>query len=154
MSETRTSTKTDSAKGLGNLKVQQLLKAMVDQGASDLHIVAGSPPAVRISGEMHRVKVGQLSPEDSKKLIYQILTDAQIAEFEKNLELDFSFGVRGLARFRGNVFYSKGAVSLRSKTSLICIKYNPNESLSCIKLDFFNSCDLLSSFKAGILSIT
>lgn len=111
MGDTKTSTKTDSNQGVGNLKVQQLLKAMVDQGASDLHLVAGSPPALRISGEMHKVKVGLLNGDDSRKLIYQILTESQIAEFEKNLELDFSFGVRGLARFRGNVFYSKGAVS-------------------------------------------
>jgi twitching motility protein PilT len=108
---TQTQTKTAVEQGIGNLQIQQLFKVMVDNGASDLHLTVGSAPGMRISGDIVRVKVGSLLPEDTKRLIYQILTEKQKAELEKNLELDFSFGIKGLARFRANVFYSKGAVA-------------------------------------------
>jgi twitching motility protein PilT len=108
-SNTKTSTSTEQ--GIGNLQIQQLFKVMVDNGASDLHLTVGSAPGMRISGDIVRVKVGSLGPDDTKRLIYQILTEKQKAELEKNLELDFSFGIKGLARFRANVFYSKGAVA-------------------------------------------
>lgn len=108
---TQTQTKTSVEQGIGNLQIQQLFKVMVDNGASDLHLTVGSAPGMRISGDIVRVKVGSLLPEDTKRLIYQILTEKQKAELEKNLELDFSFGIKGLARFRANVFYSKGSVA-------------------------------------------
>ena len=106
--KTNTSTKKSS---VGNLQIQQLFKVMVDNGASDLHISLGTAPGMRISGEIVKVKISPLSADDTKRLIYQILTEAQRSELEKNLELDFSFGVKGLARFRANCFYSKGAVA-------------------------------------------
>jgi twitching motility protein PilT len=109
--QTQTQTKTATEQGVGSLQIQQLFKVMVDNGASDLHLTVGSAPGMRISGEIVRVKVGSLLPDDTKRLIYQILTEKQKAELEKNLELDFSFGIKGLARFRANVFYSKGAVA-------------------------------------------
>jgi twitching motility protein PilT len=108
---TQTQTKTSADQGIGNLQIQQLFKVMVDNGASDLHLTVGSSPAMRVSGDIVRVKVGSLTPDDTKRLIYQILTEKQKAELEKNLELDFSFGIKGLARFRANVFYSKGSVA-------------------------------------------
>ena len=108
MSDNKTRT---NVAGVGNLQIQQLFKVMVENGASDLHITVGTSPGMRISGEIVRVKVGALTPDDSKRLVYQILTEAQRSELEKNLELDFSFGVKGLARFRANVFYSKGSVA-------------------------------------------
>lgn len=104
--KTRTAVNTS---GVGSLQIQQLFKVMVENGASDLHITVGTAPGMRISGEIVRVKVGNLTGDDTKRLIYQILTEAQRSELEKNLELDFSFGVKGLARFRANVFYAKGA---------------------------------------------
>ena len=108
---TSTNTKTSTEQGIGSLQIQQLFKVMVDNGASDLHLTVGTPPGMRISGDIVRVKVGSLTPDDTKRLIYQILTEKQKAELEKNLELDFSFGIKGMARFRANVFYSKGAVA-------------------------------------------
>jgi twitching motility protein PilT len=113
MSDDKTQTKTNTAtdQGVGSLQIQQLFKVMVDNGASDLHLTVGSAPGMRISGDIVRVKIGTLTPDDCKRLIYQILTEKQKAELEKNLELDFSFGIKGLARFRANVFYSKGSVS-------------------------------------------
>ena len=112
MSDEKTKTTTASRPGsVGNIQIQQLFKVMVDNGASDLHISVGSAPAMRISGEIVRVKIPSLSTDDTKRLVYQILTEAQRSELEKNLELDFSFGVKGLARFRANCFYSRGAVA-------------------------------------------
>ncbi len=94
-----------------NIKIQQLFKLMVDNGGSDLHISPGTSPAMRVNGEVIRVKVAALTPQTSKELVYQVLSEEQKNEFEKTLDLDFSFGIKGLARFRGNVFYSKGGVA-------------------------------------------
>lgn len=89
--------------------IHQLLKAMVEQGASDLHITTGTPPQIRIDGKMVPLKLPALLPVDTKKLCYSILTDAQKRKFEEENELDLSFGVKGLARFRGNIFMQRGA---------------------------------------------
>ena len=99
-----------------DLKIQQLFKLMVESGASDMHITVGSPPAIRVSGEIIRVKTDQFTENDTKRIIYQILTENQKNQFEKNMELDFSFGIKGLARFRANVFYSHGAVAAVFRT--------------------------------------
>lgn len=88
-----------------------LLKTMVEQNASDLHITVGTPPQYRIEGRMVRVKMDPLQAQDTKELCYSVLSDAQKAEFERELELDFSFGVKDVARFRGNIFYQRSAVS-------------------------------------------
>lgn len=89
----------------------QLLKFATDQGASDLHIVAGSQPALRINGRMVRVKSDVLTKETTRKLCYSVLSDAQKGKFEEAKELDFSFDVKNLARFRANYFFQKNAVS-------------------------------------------
>jgi twitching motility protein PilT len=106
-------TQTGTSHNVGNesLKIQQLFKLMVDSNASDLHITSGTAPGLRIHGEVIKVKTTPLTGEDTKRLIYQILSEDQKNEFEKRLELDFSFGIKGLARFRANVFNSKGAVA-------------------------------------------
>ena len=83
---------------------------MVEQGASDLHITTGSPPQLRIDGVLVPLRVNQLSPVDTKQLCYSVLTDTQKLRFEEDKELDFSFGVRGVARFRANLFMQRGAV--------------------------------------------
>lgn len=93
------------------VQIQQLFKLMIENGASDLHISIGSAPAMRVSGEIVKVKIPALSMEDTKKLIYQILTESQKSELEKNLEIDFSIGVKGLGRFRVNCFHAKGGIS-------------------------------------------
>lgn len=107
----QTSTSTQQEVGNKELKIQQLFKLVVDSNASDLHITSGTAPGLRVHGEIIRVKTAPLSGEDTKRLVYQILTDEQKNEFEKKLELDFSFGIKGLARFRANVFSSHGAVA-------------------------------------------
>jgi twitching motility protein PilT len=93
------------------ITLQQLLKAAVKQNASDLHIVAGAQPSLRVDGQIMRVKADVLNPDDTRKLCYSILTDAQKNKFETTKELDFSFGIKDLARFRANYFFQKGSVS-------------------------------------------
>jgi len=96
---------------MAKITLTSLLKTMVDQGASDLHITVGVPPQFRISGRMVRVKTDSLNPQDTKEICYQVLTDSQKAEFERNLELDFSFGIKDVSRFRGNLFLQRGSVA-------------------------------------------
>ncbi len=88
----------------------ELLKTTVDIDGSDLHLSIGSPPQVRVHGALRRLELPDLSPTDTKSLAYSVLTDAQKKRFEEFLELDFSFGIRGVARFRCNLFNQKGAV--------------------------------------------
>jgi twitching motility protein PilT len=88
-----------------------LLKEMVDQGASDLHITTNSPPQIRIDGVLHPLNSPAFTPTETKKLAYSILTDKQKQRLEETLELDLSFGIKGLARFRGNVYHQRGAVA-------------------------------------------
>jgi twitching motility protein PilT len=93
------------------VNLHQLLKAMVEKGASDLHITTGSPPQLRVDGELVPLKTAQLTPVETKQLCYSILTDAQKHKFEEENELDLSFGVKGLSRFRANVYMQRGAVA-------------------------------------------
>lgn len=91
--------------------MHQLLKAMIEKGASDLHISTGTAPQIRIDGQMVVLNTEPLSPAETKQLCYSVLTDAQKRTFEEENELDLSFGVKGLSRFRGNVFLQRGAVA-------------------------------------------
>jgi twitching motility protein PilT len=91
--------------------LHQLLKAMIEKGASDLHVTTSTAPQLRIDGKLVPLKMPPLSPPETKQLCYSILTDAQKHKFEENNELDLSFGVRGLSRFRANIFVQRGAVA-------------------------------------------
>jgi len=84
---------------------------MIEKGASDLHITTGSPPQLRIDGSLVPLKLPPLMPPDTKNLCYSILTEEQKTKFEKSNELDLSFGVKGLSRFRANIFMQRGAVA-------------------------------------------
>ncbi|MDY0063271.1 MAG: type IV pili twitching motility protein PilT, partial [Myxococcota bacterium] len=88
--------------------LHQLLKLMVDKGASDLHLTIGSPPQLRINGHLLPVKTAPLAANDTRQLVYSILTEAQKHRFEEENELDLAFGVKGLARFRANLFVQRG----------------------------------------------
>lgn len=93
------------------ITLHQLLKTMMDKGGSDLHITAATAPVIRIDGKMVPLKLPALTPTDCKRLCYSILTDTQKSRFEDDSELDLSFGVKGLARFRANIFIQRGVVS-------------------------------------------
>ena len=93
------------------LTLSDLLKTMLDLGGSDLHITTQSPPQVRVHGHLQPLDHPPLDATQTKQLAYSVLTDAQKHRFEEHLELDFSFGLKGLARFRGNLFNQRGAVA-------------------------------------------
>lgn len=93
------------------VSLNQLLKAVVDQNASDLHLVTGSVPCLRVNGRIVRIKSEKLSPIEVKEMCYSLLSDKQKAVFEEQKELDFSFGVKKMARFRCNLSYHMGTVS-------------------------------------------
>ena len=93
------------------ISLHLLLEAMFSQKASDLHLSSGIPPQVRINGEILQMDYPLLYPEDTKYLAYNILTDEQKMKLEKNLELDFSFGISGLSRFRTNIFFQRGTLA-------------------------------------------
>lgn len=91
--------------------LQDLLRLMMDKGASDLHITAGSSPRLRINGKLVPMEVPPLTPAETKELCYSILTDSQRHKFEEAQELDLSFGVKGMSRFRANIFIQRGTVA-------------------------------------------
>ncbi|MDQ2642918.1 MAG: type IV pilus twitching motility protein PilT [Myxococcota bacterium] len=93
------------------VNLHQLLRAMIEKGASDMHVTTGSPPLLRIDGAIVPLKLPPLSPMETKQLCYSVLTEEQKIQFEKNKELDLSFGVKNLSRFRANIFLQRGAVS-------------------------------------------
>jgi len=93
--------------------LRALLEEMIERDASDLHITAGERPKLRVDGDITNSKVEAiLNPKDTLQLAYSILTEQQKKRFETEDELDFSFGIQNLARFRGNAFKQRGCVSL------------------------------------------
>ena len=93
------------------MDIRSLLNSMIDKGGSDLLLMAGSAPVVRAGGRLSAMKEEALTPESSKELIYQLLTEEQKQRFEKDKELDSSFELQGLSRFRVNVHYERGSVA-------------------------------------------
>jgi twitching motility protein PilT len=91
--------------------LSDLLKRLLELSGSDLHITTNSPPQVRVHGHLQPLDMPPLGPADTKQLAYSVMTDAQKHRFEEDFELDFSFGLKGLARFRANIFNQRGAVA-------------------------------------------
>jgi twitching motility protein PilT len=91
--------------------ISDLLKEMIGKGASDLHLTTESPPVIRVSGELEKLPYRDLDPATTKSLMYSVMTEEQKRLFEENLELDFSFGLSGMARFRANCFEQRGGVA-------------------------------------------
>jgi len=88
----------------------ELLQKVLQSGASDLHITSASSPQMRVDGELQPIDVVPLTPADTKRLAYSVMTEAQKHQFEEKWEIDFSFGIKDLCRFRANVFTQRGAV--------------------------------------------
>ena len=88
-----------------------LLKATVELGGSDLHITTNTPPQIRVNGSLRPLDLPVLTAAETKQLAYSVLTDAQKKRFEETMELNFAFGIRGIARFRCNIFNQRGAVA-------------------------------------------
>ena len=94
------------------LNLRELLQEMIEKKASDLHITAGIPPMLRVDGILHPTSHPVVTPEFSKQIAFSVLTEEQQKRFENEKELDFSFGVQGLSRFRANVFQQRGVTSM------------------------------------------
>ncbi len=98
------------------LQVEELCQQMIEHNASDLHLAVGVAPQLRIDGDLFPMDSPPLTPEATKTLAYSILTERQIKEFENDKELDMSFGIKGLSRFRVNLYVDRGSVTVALRT--------------------------------------
>jgi twitching motility protein PilT len=129
------------------VSLHSLLKTMVEKGGTDLHITTNSPPLIRIDGTLVTLSHPPMTAVDTKKLAYSVLTDAQKHRFEETLELDISFGVKGLARFRANVYMQRGAVAG-------AFRRIPYEILGFRELGLPASVEALCSKPRGLVLVT
>src|SRR5262245_19474144 len=90
--------------------IEAFLREMVERGVSALHVTHAAAPMIRLHGQLNPIAHPPLSPTDTKNLCYSLLTEAQKKKFEEDSELDFSFGIKGVSRFRGNLYLQKGAI--------------------------------------------
>ncbi|MCP4293050.1 MAG: type IV pilus twitching motility protein PilT [bacterium] len=127
--------------------MRELLEEMVGKGASDLHITAGLPPLFRVDGTVLKSEFPQLSGDETRHLAYSILNDEQKKRFENDKELDFSFGVQGISRFRANVFQQRGATSMAIRQ--IPYKINTFEELGLPRV-----CQDLINKTQGLILVT
>jgi twitching motility protein PilT len=127
--------------------MHQLLKLMIEKGASDLHITTNTPPQLRVDGRLTPIGVPPMNAQDTKQLCYSILTDAQKHKFEETNELDLSFGVKGLSRFRANVFVQRGAVAG-------AFRMIPNEIMSFDQLGLPNVITEMVKKPRGLILVT
>src|SRR5690606_25277452 len=100
----------DDSESLG-FSLRQLLQAMFEKGASDLHITTGSPPQFRIDGKLVPLRTANLTASQTRALCFEVMSEDQRTRLDRELGLDFSFGVKGLSRFRANVFKQRGVIS-------------------------------------------
>jgi twitching motility protein PilU len=103
------------------MELDKLLRLMVEKTASDLFITAGMPPSMKVHGRIHAVTKSPLSPEQTKEIIYGMMTATQVAEFEKSKELNFAISVSGVGRFRASAFFQRnlaGVVLRRIETRI------------------------------------
>ena len=98
-------------KPIKDVHIDELLEIVVEKGATDLHMAVGLPPILRIDGRLVRLPYESFTPEVTQRMIYDILTDEQIREFEENWDIDFAYSLKRKARFRVNVFKDKGNVA-------------------------------------------
>ncbi|MGD2046821.1 MAG: type IV pilus twitching motility protein PilT [Gemmatimonadota bacterium] len=130
------------------LSLRVLLQEMIQRGASDLHVTVGNPAKLRIDGDLTNSRTGQvLAPKDTLTLAYSILTDNQKKRFETEDELDFSFGVQNLSRFRGNVYKQRGCVAM-------AIRQIPYEIVSIEKLGLPPIINKLADKPRGLVLVT
>lgn len=130
------------------VSMEELLTIMVQRGGSDLHISVGAPPKIRVDGMLYDTEHDILHPEVTKKLIYSVLTSDQVAKFEKNRELDFSFGVASLGRFRTNAFIQRGTIAA-------VMRVIPFQVFSFAELGLpVDVCEMVANLKSGLVLCT
>ncbi len=128
--------------------LEELLRLLLDMGGSDLHITAGSRPRIRVDGELVETEHDVLDAEMTQNMVYGILDDNQVVEFEKTLELDLSFGIAGVGRFRVNVFWQRGAVGAALRVIPFEIKAFEELGLPSV------ICETLCKLKKGLILVT
>lgn len=129
------------------INLRDLLQEMIDKNASDLHITAGVPPILRVDGVMGKTAHPVVTPEFSRQIAYSVLTEEQQKRFENEKELDFSFGVQGLSRFRANVYQQRGVTS-------VAIRQIPFEILSFDELGLPPIIKKFAEKQKGLILIT
>ncbi|HLU48911.1 MAG TPA: PilT/PilU family type 4a pilus ATPase, partial [Planctomycetota bacterium] len=130
------------------VSIEELVQQLVERGGSDLHISAGAPPMIRVSGRLVATEQEVLDAETTQKLVYSILDNEQILRFEKEWELDMSFGIAGLGRFRTNVFYQRGAVGA-------VLRVIPYDIKTMVELDLpTDVCERLCALQKGLVLVT
>ncbi len=98
-------------KPIDDASIDDLLQECVERGGSDLHITVGLPPTIRLNGHLTPLPYSVLTEHDTRRLVYEALNDTQLEQFERHRDLDFAYSVKGVARFRFNVYMQKGAVA-------------------------------------------
>jgi twitching motility protein PilT len=127
--------------------LRDLLNEMIEKRASDLHITAGLPPQLRVDGHIVSTSHNKLTPEDTLQITYSVLNEEQQKRFEKEKELDLSFGIKGLSRFRANVFLQRGVVSL-------AIRQIPYEIMEMRELGLPPVVEKLAEKQQGLILVT
>ena len=127
--------------------LRELLEEMVKSGASDLHLTVGAPPVIRIDGKLVRTKHDILNSEQIKNLAYSMLNEKQKMKFEQNSELDLSFGIERMSRFRCNIFMQRGNVA-------VALRQIPYEVKSFEELGLPKVCSDLASLPRGLVLVT
>ncbi len=128
--------------------LKEMLQTLVEQGGSDLHLTAGSPPRIRVDGELVETEFDVMQPKELQKLIYSVLDSDQISEFEENMEVDLSFGISELGRFRTNVFRQRGVIGA-------VMRLIPEEIMSFAELGLpAEVCRNLCSKPRGLILVT
>ncbi len=127
--------------------LQELLQKMIDLDASDLHLTVGTAPVYRVDGELVKTEGESFNPSDTKKMCYSIMTEAQKKRFEEELELDLSFGIKGLSRFRANFFMQRGAMAA-------AIRRIPYKVMSFDKLGVPKIVESLCEKSRGLVLVT
>ena len=128
--------------------LDKLAGQLVEKGGSDLHIAAGSPPMMRIDGDLLPCGEEQLTADLTRKLVYEILTKEQVERFEEDLELDMSFGIEGLGRFRTNVFMQRNAVGA-------VLRVIPQETIPFAELGLpRKACERICGLGKGLVLVT
>ena len=130
-----------------SIRIHELLTFAVQNNASDVHLAAGEIPAVRIDGEIRRLDLEALSPDDAKRLAYSIMSEKQKTVFENDMEIDFSIGLKGLARFRVNVFTQARGVAL-------ALRQIPTRVRTLEELKAPSIFQHIASFRKGLVLVT
>lgn len=128
-------------------QIDAFFKLMHEQGASDLHMISGQQPILRIRGDMEKVKYNVLDNDNLKAMLYEIVSEEKIKHFEESGDVDFGYEIAGLARYRGNLFMQKNGIGA-------VFREIPSDILSCEQLGLPTVVSRLASLPKGMVLVT